>query len=88
MLAGGLPAPGQELVDAARRMIGDARSTTAVSAAVEEQLAQNYRVGGNELSAFEAIDQEVGRCVEFETGKLFGDQVQAFRRATVVVRNG
>jgi hypothetical protein len=41
--------------------------------------------GGNQLLALEAVDQEVGRCLEVETRKLLGDHIETFDGTAVVV---
>ena len=46
---------------------------------------QDHRVGGDQLLALEAIDEEVGRGVEVEPGKLLGDEIEPLHRAAVVV---
>ena len=52
---------------------------------VEEELVQDHRVGGDQLLALEAIDQEARRGREIEPGELLLDEVQALHRAAVVV---
>ena len=58
---------------------------TLLTQAIEEQLVQDHRIGGDQLLALEAVDEEVGRRIEVEAGELLGDEVQALHRAAVVV---
>src|SRR5262249_47335797 len=53
--------------------------------AVEVQLVQDHRIGGDELFALETVDHKDGRGGEVERGHLRGDRGQAFDGAAVVV---
>src|SRR5262245_13054171 len=53
--------------------------------AVEEELVEDHRVGGNKLLALEAVDEEIGCRIKLDVSQLLGNEVEALHSAAVVV---
>src|SRR5215467_14890294 len=81
-----LGSPTIDTPEVARQRLFESAVAHAVAAeALEVELVQDHRVGGDELLALQAVDREDRRLREIELGELCRDGVQPSHGASVVV---